>query len=125
MTTLTIVNNKLHVAERDHPGVIKVYDKELTLLSTIKHSNMAVCGIAADIHQNLYVSNISNSCIKVFSKNGVNLCSFGHDQEELKHPYGLCLNGQYVYVTDTTNYCVLVFTTHGKCVTSFVTFLEL
>ena len=52
---LAIANNRLHILERDHSGVIKVYDKELTLLSTIDHSIMVVCGMAADAHQNLYV----------------------------------------------------------------------
>ena len=116
---LTIVNNRLHISEKDHLGVVKVYDKELTLLSTIKHRNMFVCGIAADAHQNLYMSDRNKSCIKVFSKDGVFLRSFGHDQEELKYPYGLCVQGQYVYVTDIASHCVFVFTTDGEHVTSF------
>ena len=116
---LTIVNNRLHISEKDHPGVVKVYDKELTLLSTIKHSNMFVCGIAADAHRNLYMSDRNSSCIQVFSNYGVFLRSFGHDQEELNYPYGLCVHGQYVYVTDIASHCVFVFTTDGEYVTSF------
>ena len=116
---LAIVNNRLHISEKDHPGVVKVYDKELTLLSTIKHRNMAVRGIAADAHQNLYMSDIRSSCIQVFSKDGVFLRSFSHVLEKLKHPRGLCVHGQYVYVTDTNSHCVCVFTTDGEHVTSF------
>ena len=115
---LGIINNRLHISEQDHLGVVKVYDKELTLLSTIKYRNMFVCGIAADAHRNLYMSDISSSCIQVFSKGGV-FGSFGQVLEKLKHPYGLCVHGQYVYVTDITSYCVFVFTTDGEHVTSF------
>ena len=116
---LAIFNNKLHIAERYHPGVIKIYDKELTLLYIIKHSNMAVRGMAADVHQNLYMSDRNSSCIQVFSKERVFLRSFGHDQEELKCPCGLCVHGQYVYLTDATSHCVFVFTSDGQYVTSF------
>ena len=116
---LAIVNNRLHISEKDHPGVVKVYDKELTLLSTIKHRNMVIRGIAADAHQNLYMSDHSSSCIQVFSKDGVFLRSFGHVLEKLKHPRGLCVHGQYVYITDITSHCVCVFTTDGEHVTSF------
>ena len=41
------------------------------------------------------------------TKDGVHLCSIGHDMEELKGPWGLCVHGQYVYVTDVTSHCVL------------------
>ena len=116
---LAIVNNRLHISEKDHPGVVKVYDKELTLLSTIKHRNMVIRGIAADAHQNLYMSDISSSCVKVFSKDGVFLHSFGQVLEKLKHPCGFCVHGQYVYVTDITSHCILMFTTDGEHVTSF------
>ena len=118
-SAFAIVNNKLYMAEINYPGAIKVYDKELTLLSTIKHSNMIVRGIATDVHWNLYVSDHNSSCIQLFSKDGVPLHSFGHDQGELKCPYSLCLHGQYVYVTDTISHCVFVFTTNGEYITSF------
>ena len=34
-------------------GIIKVYDKQLQHLSTIKHRDMDVTYIPADIHQNV------------------------------------------------------------------------
>ena len=118
-TALAITDQNLFMAELDLPGIIKVYNKQLQHLSTIKHRDMYVIDISVDIHQNLYVSDINNSCVHVFTKDGVHLRSIGHDKEELKWPWGLCLYGQYVYVTDKYNHCVFVFTTDGEYVTSF------
>ena len=116
---LAITDQKLFVAEHNLPGIIKVYNKQLQHLSTIKHRNMGVNDISVDIRQNLYVSDINNSCVHVFTKDSVHLRSIGHDKEELKRPWGLCVHGQYVYVTDTISHCVFVFTTDGEYVTSF------
>ena len=117
-STLAITNQKLFMAEYGLFG-IKVYNKQLHHLSTIKHRNMYAMDISVDIHQNLYASDINNSCVHVFTKDGVHLRSIGHDKEELKKPWGLCVHGQYVYVTDVTSHCVFVFTTDGEYVTSF------
>ena len=81
----------------------------------IKHRNMYAMAISVDIHQNLYVSD----CVHVFTKDAVHVRSIGHDKEELKKPWGLCVHGQYVYVTDATSHCVFVFTTDGEYITSF------
>ena len=116
---LAITNQKLIIAERGVSGIVKVYNKQLQHLSTIKHGNMKIVDISVDIHQNLYVSDINNSCVHVFTKDDVFFCSIGHDKEELKQPWGLCVHGQYVYVTDTNSHCVFVFTTDGEYVTSF------
>ena len=118
-TALLIVHKKLLMAECQVHGIIKVYNKQLQHLSTIKHRDMDVLDISVDIHQNLYVSDWDNSCVHVFTKDGVHLHSIGHDMEELKSPWGLCVHGQYVYVTDVTSHCVFVFTTEGEHVTSF------
>ena len=118
-TALAITDQKLFMAEYQVFGIIKVYDKQLQHLSTIKHGNMSVLDISVDIHQNLYASDLNNSCVHVFTKDGVHLRSIGHDKEELKRPCGLCVHGQYVYVTDTISHYVFVFTTDGEYVTSF------
>ena len=117
-SALAITDQKLFMAEYGVGGVIKVYNKQLQHLSTIKHRNMYAMDISFDIHQSLYVSDINNSCVHVF-KDGVHLCSIGHDKEKLKKPRGLCVRGQYVYVTDIDGHCVFVFTTDGEYVTSF------
>ena len=118
-SALAITNQKLFMAEFSLFGIIKVYSKQLQHLSTIKHRNMFAMDISVDIHQNLYVTDYNNSCVHVFTKDGVHLRSIGHDKEELKKPWGLCVHGQYVYVTDVNSHCVFVFTTDGEYVTSF------
>ena len=118
-SALAITDQNLFIAENGLFGIIKVYNKQLQHLSTIKHSNMNVRDISVDNHQNLYVGDYKNSCVHVFTKDGVHLRSIGHDKEDLKWPWGLCVHGQYVYVTDTNSHCVFVFTTDGEYVTSF------
>ena len=118
-SALAITDQKLFIAENGLFGVIKVYNKQLQYLLTIEHSNMDAIDISVDIHQNLYVSDYKNSCVHVFTKDGVHLRSISHDKEELKRPWGLCVHGQYVYVTDIRSHCVFVFTTDGEYVTSF------
>ena len=118
-TALVFTDQKLFIAERQVRGIIKVYNKQLQHISTIKHRNINVMDISVDIHQNLYVSDKSNSCVRVFTKDGIHVRSIGQDKEELKSPWGLCVHGQYVYLTDDASHCVFVFTTDGEYVTSF------
>ena len=120
LTALAITDQKLFMAELEVLGIIKVYNKQLQHLSTIKHKNMFARDISLDIHQNIYVSDMNNSCVHVFTKDGLHLRSIGHDNEELKSPFGLCVHGQYVYVTDDKSHCVFVFTTDGEYVTCLV-----
>ena len=70
-------------------------------------SNMSITDISVDIHQSLYVSDYKNSCVRVFTKDGVHLRSIGHDKEDLKRPWGLCVHGQYVYVTEVISHVCL------------------
>ena len=119
-SALAITDQKLFVTEcQEGPDIIKVYNKQLQFLRTIKHGSTDINDISVDIHQNLYVSDKNNSCVHVFTKDGVYLRSIGQDKEELQQPWGLCVHGQYVYVTDVTSHCVFVFTTDGEYVTSF------
>ena len=118
-SALAITDQKLFMAELGLSGIIKVYNKQLQHLSTIKHRDMSVRDISVDIHRCLYVSDFNNSCVHVFTKDGVHLRTIGHDKERLKYPWGLCVHGQYVYVTDVSSHCVFVFTTDGEYVTSF------
>ena len=116
---LAITDQKLFIEEIGLLGIIKIYNKQLHNLQNIKHRNMGVNDVSVDIHQNLYVSDAINSCVHVFSKDGVHFCSIGHNKEELKQPWGVHVHGQYVYMTDTISHCVFVFTTDGEYVTSF------
>ena len=118
-SALAIVDQKLFMAEIEVPGIIKVYNKRLQHVSTIKHRDMLVNDICGDSHQYLYVSDFNNSCVHVFTMDGVHLRSIGQDKEELNMPWGVCVHGQYLYVTNVTGHCVFVFTTDGEYVTSF------
>ena len=119
-SALTIINNKLYMAEMELQGKIKVYDKQhLQHVGTINHGNMITSDITSDIHQNLYVSDRRSSCIHVFTMDGDYARSIGYNNTELKCPCGLFVHGQYVYVMDIISYCVCVFTTDGEYVTSF------
>ena len=113
---LAIADQKLFMAEFGLSGMIRVYNKRLQHLSTIKHRDMDVLDISVDIHQNLYVSDLNNACIQVFTKDGVHLRSINHG---MGNTCGLCVHGQYVYVTNRTIHRVFVFTTDGEYVTSF------
>ena len=106
-TALAITDQKLFMAECEVVGFIKVYDKKLQRLSSIKYKNMEVTDISVDIHQNLYVSD-DNFYVHVFNKDGAYLRSIGHNKEKLESPWGLCVHGQKVYVTDVINHCVCV-----------------
>ena len=115
---LCIVKNNLLISERGFDGAIMVYDRELNYVRCIQHKDMgAICGISADVHGNIYVTDTTNSCIQVFSASSVFLHSFG--KNKLSFPYGVYVSGQYVYVSDVSKHCVSVFTTAGVYVTSF------
>ena len=117
---LYIIRDELLISEKGSNGTIMVYDRELKYVRHIQHKDMGlVKDISADVHGNLYVTDWSNSCIRVFRTDGVFLRYLGKDKNKLKEPWGVCVSGQYVYVTDTTNNCVSVFTTDGVYLTSF------
>ena len=117
---LFISRNELLIAEAGHKGTVMVYDKELKYTRRIQYEDMGeAADIADDVHGNLYITDFSNSCVRVFSADGNFLYSIGHDKNELKRPGGVCVSAQYVYVTDFDSHCVSVFTTGGFHVTSF------
>ena len=115
---LCIVQNNLLISELHFYGAIMVYDRELNYVRCIQHKDMgAVRGISADVHGIIYVTDSTNSLIRVFSASGVFLRSFGNNK--LQFPWGVCVSGQYMYVCDLRMHCVSVFTTAGVYVTSF------
>ena len=118
--SLFIIKNELLISEGYSRGTIMVYDRKLKYVRRIQHKSMGiVVDISADVHGNLYTIDYRNSCIQVFSADGVFLRTLGHDIDKLKSPWGVCVSGQYVYVTDCNNDRVSVFTTDGVYITSF------
>ena len=120
---MTIVGDEVMLCECNNEGTIMVYDRELKYVRCIEHGGMGIFwGVCADNHGNLYVTDYTNSCVCVFSNDGVFLRSFGHDGngvERLNGPCGVCVSGQYVYVTNYSGHNVSVFTTAGDHVTTF------
>ena len=107
---LSIINNELLISETGSMGIIMVYDRELKYVRRIQHKEMGqVMDISADVYGNLYMTDYTNTCIQVFTANGVFLRTLGRDKKKLKKPWGVCVSGQYVYVTDITTHCVSVF----------------
>ena len=120
---VAVVGDEVMVCERDNEGTIMVYDRELKYVRQITGRGMGTFyDLSPDSHGNLYVTDINNSVIRVFSVDGDLLRSFGCDEngvKKLSRPCGVCVAGQYVYVTDGGLDNVSVFTTEGAYVTSF------
>ena len=118
--SLFIINNELLISEGNSKGTVMVYNRELKYMRRIELKNTGqVVDISADVRGNLYMTDDHHSGIQVFGVDGAFLHSFGHDKNEVKKPWKLCVSCQYVYVTDISNHCVSVFTTDGVYVTSF------
>ena len=122
---VAVVGDEIMTCEQDNEGIIKVYNKELEYVREVtSHGRQPqrFNSISSDEHGNLYVSDVKNSCIHVFSNGGEFLHSFGQDGEDvnkLKMPACVCVAGQYVYVTDYKDRSISVFTTEGEYVTRF------
>ena len=122
---LTVLGEEVMVCEFDNRGTVMVYDSELKYVRRIEHGDMGEFrDVSADCHGNLYVVDLTNLCIQVFSNEGVFLKSFDCDRKKVKlfkTPTNVCVSGQHVFVSDW-NYstcCVFVFTVAGDYVTSF------
>ena len=73
----------------------------------------AICGVACDTNDNLYVAVPGSKCAKVFSPNGKFLYQIGKDKHDIT-PYGVavCRKGR-VYVTDQGKSCLAIFDNDG------------
>ncbi len=120
---IAVVGDEVMVCEHKKIGTITVYTKDLQYVRRIEHPNMGrFYGISADIHGNLYVTDATYSCVRIFSNDGRFLRRFSCDIKEatkLTSTCGICVSGHFVYVTDRDHHCVAVFTTAGEFVTSF------
>ena len=120
---IAVVGDEVMVTECGNGGRIMVYDRELKNVRQIVGADESLFHfLSSDSHQNVYVSDDGNSSVQVFSNDGEFLLSFGCDKKgvaRLKHPFGVCVAGQYVYVADYGVHKIVVFTTEGDYVTSF------
>ena len=73
----------------------------------------AVCGVACDTNDNLYVAVPGSKCAKVFSPNGKFLYQIGKEKHDVC-PYGVavCRKG-HVYVTDQHKHSLAIFDNDG------------
>ena len=121
---VAVIGDEVMLCECGNKGTIMVYDRELRYVRFIKRFCQGeFIGVSADDHGNLYVTDSTNNCIRVFSNNGVFLRSFGCDEYEetrLDTPYRVCVSGDYVYVTNEEGRDVILFTTAGEYLSTFV-----
>ena len=119
---VAVVRDEVMLCECYNKGFIMVYDRELKYVRRILYGDIGTFwGVSSDSHRNLYVTDMTNNCIQVFSNDGVFLHSFGSDFDGVKslnNPYCVCVFSGYVYVT-CKGTRVWVFTTAGDYVTSF------
>ena len=123
---MSAVGDEVMLCEVDSKGTIMIYTRELEYVRRIVHEDIGeFYNLSSDSHSNLYVTDRGKSMIRVFSNDGVFLCSFGRDDNGVKRlskPWGGGGGGvscQYVYVSNCYRHNVLVFTTAGLYVTSF------
>ncbi len=119
---VAVVGDEVRLCEQNNEGTIMIYDRELKYKRSIELDDAGeFLYISTHLHSNIYVTDY-HEYIRVFSKEGVFLHSFGCDSngvKRLERPYGVCVSGCYVYVTDFDGDNVSVFTTSGDYVTSF------
>ena len=91
---VAVVGDEVMVTERGNKGVIMVYDRELKYVRQIVGvNNNMLYGQCPDNHQNVYVCDCETAVIKVYSKDGKLLRSFGCDDngvKRLKRPWCVC-----------------------------------
>ena len=119
---VAVVGDEVMLCERGNKGTIMIYNRELEYVRRIVHEDMGwFYNLSSDSHGNLYVTDCDKSMIRVFSNDGVLLCSFDCDDNGMNklNSWGVCVSGQYVYVSNAGGHNVSVFTTAGHYVTSF------
>jgi len=120
---LALVGDEVLLCERNSAGSIVIYDKELKYRRVIYHEDVGeLINVSSDSQGKLYATDFSNSMIRVFSRDGSLLHSFGCDaygEKRLERPFDVCVSSQYVYVTNYSGHCVSAFTRDGQYVASF------
>ena len=109
-----------HIAVGVHNG-IKIYDKSSTdLLHTVGKGQLGryLPGVTF-CEESIYVSNYSNSTIKMFTIQGQHVRTINRGSTTFK-PKGITISlDGHIYVCDGANHCVCVFYVNGKFLFSF------
>lgn len=113
-------NNKVYAVNSDH---VLVLNSDLTFPRIFGSSSGRFNGIACDSTGTVYVSDIDQNCIKVYTAEGTLQMTFGGCGQgigELNDPVDVAVDSSdLVYVAERGNLCVSVFTSEGEFVTSF------
>ena len=121
---VTVHNKHVYVADSSN-NRISVFTLDGQLIRTIgsqgsgsgQFSEPYAVDFAPDEDGDMYVVDYSNSCVQVFSANGVYQRQFG--KEHLRNPLNIIITAdRHVIVADSTN-CVVIFNTMGQLIHSF------
>ena len=120
---VAVVGDEVMVTECGNASTIMIYDKQFKYVRRIQQAgDRRYVRLSLNTRDNnLYVTT-SDHLVRVFSKDGNLLRSFGGDidgVEILNGPADICISGEYVYVSNLYGHNVSVFTTSGDYVTSF------
>ena len=89
---VAVVGDEVMVCECGNKGTIMVYNRELKYVRHIEHAGSgAFTDISVDSHGNLYVTDYTNSMIRVFSNDGILLRSLSLDGDGKKRLNRPCL----------------------------------
>jgi len=119
---LAVVGAELVVAQVEK-NVICVYDRNMDYIRSIEDPrNGEFAALASDGDGNIYCADYKNSCVQVFSNDGMFKRCIKHDGKgvnRLKEPHGICVFGHHMYVLEGHTRSVSVFTTDGGYLSSF------
>lgn len=120
---VTVVDDRIYVTDTGNQRV-QVFDYNGNPLSQFGKSGSGKgefgfpYGIAADSKGNIYVADLKNGNISVFSKDGV-FKNYFSNSTEIYRPAGLFIDGDNLYVTDLGLHKVKVFSLDGKKIREF------
>ena len=121
---IAVTGDRIYVCDSDNSRiqVLTLELKPVNWFELRETTNGRPVSIAADYEGRLYVSDICNHHIQVFTRDGQFVHSIGKEgggQGELSGPHGVYVTASYVYVSEYCKRCVSVFTKDGQFVSSF------
>jgi len=100
-----------------------MYDQNGTFLRRIGHSGAFShpAFICIDKEDRVIVSDTNNDCVQIFDREGKFLYQFGTSgsgKGQLRQPFGVATDGQYILVVDSGNKRIQVYKTDGTYVST-------